>query len=94
MEIRAFGTTQVQSGTDQGAVRPRCKVSTLIKEVISLSGPRDPVRPGTYREALIMANNKRTLLTESFYRFCHLDRHLLKQTIIMKCHQVVYYALL
>jgi hypothetical protein len=34
---------------------------SYIKEVNPLFGPRDSVRPGTYREALIMATNKRTL---------------------------------
>jgi hypothetical protein len=40
---------------------PRSMGKTLIKEVNPLSGPRDSVRPGTYRETLIMATNKTAL---------------------------------
>jgi hypothetical protein len=42
-------------------IRPRSSGNTLIKEVNPLSGPRDSLRPGTYREALIMATNKNAL---------------------------------
>jgi hypothetical protein len=41
--------------------RTRSEGSTLIKEVNPLQRPRDSVRPGTYREALIMTTNKRAL---------------------------------
>jgi hypothetical protein len=41
--------------------RPRFEGSTLIKEVNSLLGPRGSTKPGTYREALIMAANKEAL---------------------------------
>jgi hypothetical protein len=42
-------------------IRPRSKGNTLIEEANPLFGPRDSVRPEIYREALIMATNKRTL---------------------------------
>jgi hypothetical protein len=45
-------------------IRPRSEGTTLIKEVNPLWGPRDSVRPGTYREALIMAPIKELSNTE------------------------------
>jgi hypothetical protein len=42
-------------------IKPRPKDSTIIEEVYPLFGSRDSVKPGTYREALIMATNKRAL---------------------------------
>jgi hypothetical protein len=42
-------------------IRPRSEGNILLKEVNPLKGPRDSVRPGTYREALNMATNKRAL---------------------------------
>jgi hypothetical protein len=41
--------------------RPRSEGSALIKEVNPLQRPRESIRPGTYREALIMVTNKRVL---------------------------------
>jgi hypothetical protein len=42
------------------------KVSTPITEVNLLYGPTDLVKLWTYMEVLIMATNKRALLTQSF----------------------------
>jgi hypothetical protein len=40
---------------------PRSEGTTLVKEVKPLQRPRDSMRPGTYREALITAINERAL---------------------------------
>jgi hypothetical protein len=42
-------------------IRLRFKGNILIKEVNPLKGPRDSVRPGTYREALIGYQQKSSL---------------------------------
>jgi hypothetical protein len=47
--------------------RTRSEGSTLIKEINPLQRPRDSTRPGVYKKALIMAANKRALLTQSFH---------------------------
>jgi hypothetical protein len=47
-------------------IRPGSNSNILIKKVNSLEGPWDSVRPGTYRQAFIMAINKRTLQRRGF----------------------------
>jgi hypothetical protein len=61
METEVRGTTQSREALTRVHIRPRSKGNILIKEVNSLQGPRDSVRAGIYREALIMATNKRAL---------------------------------
>jgi hypothetical protein len=41
--------------------RPRSEGSTIVKEVNNPQKLRDSLRPGTYREALITATNKKVI---------------------------------
>jgi hypothetical protein len=53
--------TKLREALTRVPIRPRSKGNTVIKEVNPFQGPRDSVRPETYREALIITTNKRAL---------------------------------
>jgi hypothetical protein len=66
MKSGVHGTTQFKEALTRVPICPRSKGNTQITEVNPLYGPRDSMKPGTNREVLIMATNKRALYFDSF----------------------------
>jgi hypothetical protein len=60
-QLRYMALPKSREALTRVSKRPRSEGSTLVTEVNPPQRPRDCMRPVTYREALIMATNKRAL---------------------------------
>jgi hypothetical protein len=66
--------------------RPRSEGSTLVKEVNPLQRPRDSMRPGTYREAFIMATRWTiSPLGQTFSGTRRLSQDSAEQDTVLRC---------
>jgi hypothetical protein len=76
-------------------IKPRSEGNTLTIEFNPLNDPETLVRPGTYRQALIMATNKKELfntqffiiipLTQAFPETMQLSRDLTRYSTVLCC---------